>query len=54
MYLMCDFNGRRLKDLNILCCISILLKNMDGRVVDIVQVECSYDLVFLHIFYDRK
>jgi hypothetical protein len=54
MHLMCDFNGRKLKDLSLLCCISILLKSMEGRIVDIVQVKCSFELVYLHVFYDRK
>ncbi len=26
IYLGCDFNGRKLKDLSLLCCISILLE----------------------------
>jgi hypothetical protein len=42
MYLVCDFNGRKLKDLNLLCCISILLESMECKVVDIVQVECCF------------
>jgi hypothetical protein len=25
MYFMCDFNGRRLKDMSLLCCIIIIL-----------------------------
>jgi hypothetical protein len=33
---VCDFNARRLKDLNLLCCIYILLESVEGRVVDIV------------------
>jgi hypothetical protein len=41
MYLVCHFNGRRLKDLSLLCCISILLESMETRVVDIVEVKCS-------------
>jgi hypothetical protein len=47
MYLMSDFNGRWLKDLNLLCCISILLESVEGRVVDIVQVGCCLEMVFL-------
>jgi hypothetical protein len=39
MYLVCDFNGRWLKDSNFLCCIVILLK-VEGRVVGIIQVGC--------------
>jgi hypothetical protein len=31
MYLVCDFNGRWLKDSNYLCCIVIVL-NVEGRV----------------------
>jgi hypothetical protein len=30
---VCDFNGRELKDLNILCCVSILLASVEGRSV---------------------
>ncbi len=40
MYLICDFNKRWSKDLNLLCCISILLKNVEDKVADIVQVGC--------------
>jgi hypothetical protein len=40
MYLVCDFNGKWLKDLNFLFCISILLENVEGKVVDIIQVGC--------------
>ncbi len=36
VYFVCDFNGRWLKYLNFLCCISILLENVEVRVVDIV------------------
>jgi hypothetical protein len=32
MYLVCDFNGKGLKDSNIFCCIVILLK-VEGKVV---------------------
>jgi len=32
MYFRCDFNGRWLKDSNILCCIVILL-SVEGKVV---------------------
>ncbi len=49
MYLVCHFNGRRLKDLSFLCCISILLKSTETRVVDIVEVKCSFELV-IHVF----
>jgi hypothetical protein len=34
MYFVCDFNGRRLTDLNILCCDSILHANVEGRSVE--------------------
>jgi hypothetical protein len=40
MYLVCDFNGRWLKDLNLLCCIYILLESVENKVVGIVQVGC--------------
>jgi hypothetical protein len=40
MYLVCDFNGRWLKYLNLMCCIFILFKSVEGRVIDIVQVGC--------------
>ncbi len=35
MYLVCDFNGRWLKDSSFLCCILILLK-VEGKVVGII------------------
>lgn len=50
MYLVCDFDGKGLKDLSHLCCISSLLKSVEGRIVYIVQVECFFELVFLHVF----
>ncbi len=40
----------KLKDLSLLGCIYILLKSIEGKVVDIVQVECSFELKFLHAF----
>ncbi len=36
MYLVCDFNGRWLKDSSLLCCIIILLRE-EGRVVGIIK-----------------
>jgi len=36
------------------CCISILLESMECKIVDIVQVECYFELVFLHVFYNKK
>jgi hypothetical protein len=39
MYLVCDLNGKWLKDLSFLCCISIILESVEGRIVDIIQVE---------------
>jgi hypothetical protein len=30
MYFVCDFNGKQLKNLNIVCCVSILLTNVEG------------------------
>jgi len=50
MYLVCDFDGKGLKDLNKLCYISMLLKSVEGRIIDIIQVECFFELVFLHVF----
>jgi Zn-finger protein len=50
MYLACHFNGRRLKDSSLLCYISILLKNTETRLMDIVKVKCSLELVFIHVF----
>ncbi len=31
-YFVCDFNGRWLKDLSLLCCIDVLL-SVEGRIV---------------------
>jgi hypothetical protein len=31
MYFLCDFNGRWLKELNLLCYVSILLTIVEGR-----------------------
>jgi len=50
MYFVCDFNGKWLKDSSILCCISILLKSVEGRIVDIVQVGSLFEMVFVHLF----
>jgi hypothetical protein len=50
MYFVYDLNGRCLKDSSILCCISILFKSVEGRVVDIVQVGSLFKMVFLHLF----
>ncbi len=36
MYLVCDFNGRWLKDSSLLCCIIILLRE-GGRLVDVIK-----------------
>jgi hypothetical protein len=36
MYLLCDFNGKWLKDSSLLCCIIILLRE-EGRVVSIIK-----------------
>jgi len=50
MYLMCDLNERRLKDLNIFCYIYVLLESVEARVVDIIQIECFFELIVLHVF----
>jgi hypothetical protein len=50
MYLVCDFNGKWLKDSSFLCCVDILLR-VEGRVVDIMQVGCFLEIIFLHFFY---
>jgi len=34
VYFVCDFNGRWLKDLSFLCCVSILLASVEGRSVE--------------------
>ncbi len=36
MYLVCNFNGRWLKDSSLLCCIIILLRE-EGRVVGFIK-----------------
>jgi hypothetical protein len=48
--LMCDFNGKWLKNSSLLCCISIILESVESRIVDIIQVERFFELVFLHVF----
>jgi hypothetical protein len=50
MYLVCVLNERRLKDLSIFCCIYILLESVEGRVVDIIQIKCFFELVVLHVY----
>ncbi len=50
MYLVCDLNEKRLKDLNIFCCTYFLLESAEGRVMDIIQIECFFELVVLHVF----
>jgi hypothetical protein len=37
MYFVCDFNGRWLKELNILCYVSILLTIVESRLV----IDCT-------------
>jgi len=46
IYLVCDFNGRWLKDLHLLGCI-IILMNEEGRIVDNLQVGCLFKLVII-------
>jgi hypothetical protein len=50
IYLLCDFNGRWLKDSSFLCFISILLESVEGKVVDIVQVKCFFEMMFVNVF----
>ncbi len=49
MYLGCDLNEKRLKNSNIFCCIFFLLKSVEGRVMDIIQIKCFFELVVLHV-----
>ncbi len=49
MYLVCDLNERRLKDSSIFCCIYILLQSVEGRIMDIIQIKCFFELVVLHV-----
>ncbi len=49
MYLVCEFNGKWLKDLNFLCYIVIILK-VEGRIVGNLQVGCFLEILFLHFF----
>lgn len=49
MYFVCDLNEKRFKDSSLLWCISILL-NVKGIIIDIVQVRCLLEMVFLHFF----
>jgi hypothetical protein len=43
MYFVCDFNGRWLKYLNILCCVSILLTSVEGRLIG----DCTIKFISL-------
>ncbi len=36
MYFVYDFNRRWLKESNILCCIYVLLKSVEDKIVDII------------------
>jgi hypothetical protein len=47
MYLVCDFNGRWLKDLHLLGCI-IILMNEERIIVDNLQVGCLFKLVIMY------
>jgi hypothetical protein len=49
MYLVCDLNERRLKDSSIFCCIYILLQSVEGRIMDIIQIKCFFELIVLHV-----
>jgi hypothetical protein len=39
MYLVCDFNGKWLKDSSFLCWIFITLESVEGRILDNIQVK---------------
>ncbi len=47
MYLTCDFNGRWLKDSNLLCCIVIVL-NVEDKIGYVMKVVYFLELVYLH------
>ncbi len=49
MYFVCDFNGRWLKDLSLLCCMAIILSE-EGRIIDIIQARCFIELIILYLF----
>jgi hypothetical protein len=49
MYLVCDFNGRWMRDLTLLSCIAILLR-VENKVVGIIQVGCFLEIVILPFF----
>jgi hypothetical protein len=49
MYFVCDFNGRWLKDLNLLCCMAIILSE-EGRIINIIQARCFIELIVLYLF----
>jgi hypothetical protein len=53
MYFVCDFNGRWLKDSSFLCCVFILLENVEGRIIIIVQVGCFFEMIFLYLFKNK-
>ncbi len=43
MYFVCDFKGRWLKYFNILCCVSILLASVEGRLIG----DCTIKFISL-------
>jgi hypothetical protein len=49
LYLACDFNGRWLKDLSLLCCIVIVL-SVEYRIGYVMKVVYILELVSLHFF----
>ncbi len=53
MYCVCDFNGRWLKDLSLLCCMAIILSE-EGRIIDIIQARCFIELIVLYLFLNRE
>jgi len=52
MYFVCDFNGRWLKDLNLLCCMVVILSE-EGRIIDIIQARCFIKLIVLYLFQNK-
>jgi hypothetical protein len=50
MYLVCDLNERRLKDLSTFFYIYVLLESVEARVVDTIQIECFFELIVLHVY----
>ncbi len=53
MCFVCDFNGRWLKNSNLLCRFVIIL-NVGYRIIYIIQVGCFIELEVMYFFKDKE